>query len=101
MKKIISEWFLLFFSVTCIVVSITFSILNIVGKIMGQIMKPIEHQQIYKERAYRVEPMQGLIKEISILVGGKAVDGIRPADHVIARLPVPFGWVAVPAGDSP
>jgi hypothetical protein len=71
------------------------------GKIMGQIMKPIEHQQIYKERAYRVEPMQGLIKEISILVGGKAVDGIRPADHVIARLPVPFGWVAVPAGDSP
>jgi hypothetical protein len=51
---------------------------------MAQIMKQTGHQQIYKERAYRVEPMQGLIKEISILVGSKAGDGIRQAGHVIA-----------------
>jgi hypothetical protein len=27
-------------------------------------MKFTEHQQIYKKRAYRIEPMKGLVKEI-------------------------------------
>jgi hypothetical protein len=27
-------------------------------------MKQTEHQRIYKDRAYRVEPIQGLVKEI-------------------------------------
>ena len=31
---------------------------------MLQIMKQPKHRQIYKERAYRVEPMQGLVKDI-------------------------------------
>ena len=31
---------------------------------MIKFMKKPEHKQIYKERSYRVEPMQGLVKEI-------------------------------------
>ena len=31
---------------------------------MIKVMKKPEHKQIYKERSYRVEPMQGLVKEI-------------------------------------
>ncbi len=31
---------------------------------MRQIMNQAKFKQIYKERAYRVEPMQGLVKEI-------------------------------------
>ena len=31
---------------------------------MAQVMKQPKHKQIYKESAYRVEPMQGLVKEI-------------------------------------
>jgi hypothetical protein len=31
---------------------------------MIKIMKRPKHKQIYKERSYRVEPMQGLVKEI-------------------------------------
>jgi Pyruvate/2-oxoacid:ferredoxin oxidoreductase gamma subunit len=41
------------------------------------------------------------MKEVSILVGGKAGDGIRQAGHVITRLLDRFAWVAIPAGDSP
>ena len=41
------------------------------------------------------------MKEISILVGGKARDGIRQAGHVIARLLDRFGYVAILACDSP
>lgn len=33
-------------------------------KRMHQIMQQPKHRQIYKERAYRVEPMQGLVKNI-------------------------------------
>lgn len=33
-------------------------------RIMMQTMRQAEFRQIYKERAYRVEPMQGLVKEI-------------------------------------
>jgi len=40
------------------------------------------------------------MKEISILVGGKARDGIRQAGHVITRLLDRFGYVAILAGDS-
>jgi len=45
--------------------------------------------------------MAQIMKEISILVGGKAGDGIQQAGHVIAQLLDRFGWVAVPACDSP
>jgi len=31
---------------------------------MIKIMKRPKHKQIYKERSYKVEPMQGLVKEI-------------------------------------
>lgn len=44
--------------------------------------------------------MAQIMKEISIFVGGKARDGIRQADHVIAWLPDRFGYVAILACDS-
>ena len=31
---------------------------------MIKVMKKPEHKQIYKERSYRVEPKQGIVKEI-------------------------------------
>ena len=40
------------------------------------------------------------MKEISILVGGRARDGIRPTGHVIARLSDRFGYIAILACDS-
>jgi len=31
---------------------------------MIQFMKKQKHQKIYRERSYRVEPMQGIVKDI-------------------------------------